>query len=211
MMWLDIPVVPDGDEARRWAEEELSKSVYSSDGESLLIKLIRVISEFFSRAEANTQVPVDVAAVVIVSVLAVAAAVSFIVFGPVRRRRRSRTVSQAVLGDDTRTAAELREAALSHAAVGQWSLAVMNQFRAITRSLIERAIIDDRPGQTAYEVVLIAGPKLPSSQVTLQQAGRLFDRVCYGEVAATQDEFTWIKDADASVSATRPNTAAVMT
>lgn len=211
MMWMNIPVVPDDDEARRWAEEELSKSVYSSDGESLLIKLIRAISEFFSRAESNTQVPVDVAAIVIVSVLAVAAAVAFIVLGPVRRRRRSRTVPQAVLGDDTRSAAELREAALNCAAAGQWSLAVMNQFRAVTRSLIERAIIDDRPGQTAHEVVLIAGPKLPPCQVTLQQAGRLFDRVCYGEVSATQDEFIWIKDADASVRATRPDTAAVLT
>src|SRR5699024_10323724 len=137
MMWLDIPVVPDGDEARRWAEEELSKSVYSSDGESLLIKLFRLISEFFSRCEANTQVRVVVAVVVIVSVSAVAVADSFIVFGPVRRKRRSRTVSQALLGGVTRAAAELREAALSHAAFGQWSLAVKNQFGAITRSVIE--------------------------------------------------------------------------
>lgn len=208
--WAEPPLVPGEEEARRWAEEELAKGIYHGNGESLFERILRAISEFFSRAEASSDVSTGWVAITIVIALIVALALAFVLYGPLRRVRKVKTGSHDVLADDTRSAAELRAAADAHEQAGQWSLAVLERFRALTRSLIERAILRDRPGQTAYEVTHEAGPKLPQVATEIHQAGALFDRVCYGEVPATEAEASWLREVDERVALTRPDTTAVM-
>lgn len=210
IFFTEPPLLPDEEEARRWAEEELSRSVYKGEPESLLQRLLDWLADGFSRAEQSSGISIDILPVVIVAAIAVAVILAFVINGPVRRVRKIRNKSHKVLADDTRTAAEIRAAAAAHESAGQWSLAVLERFRAITRSLIERAILDDRPGQTAYEVVQTAAPALPGVASELSQAGALFDRVCYGEVPATADEAAWIREVDQRIVVTKPNTAAVM-
>ena len=211
IFWAAPPVLPEEEEARRWAEEELSKGIYHGDRESLLEKILNAIGEFFSRAESSSNVPTGSVAIVIVVALLVVLALSFVIYGPLRRARKVKAALHEVLVDDTRFAAELRAAAAAHERAGQWSLAVLERFRALTRSLIERAILPDRPGQTAFEVTRDAGPKLPDAATDIQNAALLFDRVCYGEEPATQAEASWLREIDEQVLITRPNTTAVMT
>lgn len=210
MIWAQPPLVPDGDEARRWAEEELSKSIYHGDGESLLEKALNAIAELFSRAEASSNVPTGTVALGIVIALLVVLGLSFLIYGPLRRVRKVKANSHDVLRDDTRSAEEFRAAALAHEKAGHWSLAVLERFRGLTRALIERAILDDRPGQTAYEVTRDAGPRLPEVAGDIQRAGELFDRVCYGEIPATAAEAAWIREVDERTSLARPNRQAVL-
>lgn len=210
IFWAQPPVAPGEEEARRWAEEELSKGIYQGERESLLRRLLDAIAEFFSRAESSSDVPTGAVAIAIVVGLVIALGLALVLYGPLRRVRRIKTASHDVLADDVRSAAELRIAATAHEEAGQWSLAVLERFRAITRSLIERVILDDRPGQTAYEVAHSAGPKLPAIAADIENAAALFDRVCYGELPATAAEAAWMRELDDRVQVMRPNTAAVM-
>lgn len=210
IFWAEAPLVPGEEEARRWAEEELSRGIYQGERESLFQKLLNAIAEFFARAESSSNVPTGSVALAIVIVLLATLILAFILYGPLRRARVIKKKSHDVLADDTRSAEELRATAAAHEAAGQWSLAVLERFRAITRALIERAILDDRPGQTAYEVVQTAAPKLPQAAADIKQAGELFDRVCYGEVPATAAEAAWLREVDDRIAVMRPDTAAVM-
>ena len=106
--------------------------------------------------------------------------VAFWVAGPVRARVAGRPRPWSSSGDDARTAAELRAAADAAAARGDWSTAVLERFRAVVRSLEERALLDDRPGRTAHEAAEAAAARLPARAAELRRAARLFDDVCYG-------------------------------
>lgn len=206
---MDPPLVPGEDEARRWAEEELSKNIYHGDTESLLMRLIKAITDFFSRAESESNVPTGSVAIAIVIGIGVVIVLGLLLYGPLRVARRVQDSHEVLTGKE-RTAAEIRAAARAHEEAGQWSLAVLERFRAITQSLIERAILEDRPGQTALEVARDAEPKIPGAAADIERAAQLFDRVCYGEIPATQDETIWLRNLDETVENMRPDLAAVM-
>src|SRR5690606_13734960 len=129
---------------------------------------------------------------------------ALLVAGPVRRARLARRAPVAVLGDDVRSAAELRAAADALAAQGRWSEAVLDRFRAMTRSLEDRTILADRPGRTARQAADLADVRLPSCAADLADAARLFDAVCYGDVAADRDDDARLRELDARLVATRP-------
>src|SRR5690606_17249434 len=150
--------------------------------------LVQIIWEWVTRQLAQIQAsaasldPLGLATAAVVLTLVVVV-VALLVAGPVRRARLARRDPVAVLGDDVRSAAELRAAADSLAAQQRWSEAVLERFRAITRSLEDRTILDDRPGLTAHEAAGQAGARLPSCAGDLAAAARLFDAVCYGDLA----------------------------
>jgi len=202
VLHVEVPVVPDASTARRWATEELANPVYHR-GKSLLSRLL---DWFFSLFEGSSApflglTPGAVAAVIVVVVLAVAG-VAFWIAGPVRLARRA-AGSVVVLGDDTRTAAQLRAAADASANRGDWSAAVLDRFRAIVRALEERTVLDELPGRTAHEAAEAAAARLPSHTADLRRAGRTFDEVCYGKVAAGPDTDSWLRTLDAALAATR--------
>jgi hypothetical protein len=200
---VEVPVVPDGDTAREWARQELADPVYHQ-GQSLLQKAIDWIYEWLAEAQ-NTLSGVDgrMAALVLGAVLVIGALVVRAVVGPVRRARRERT-STEVFVDDARTAAEMRASADAAAAAGRWNDAVLDRFRAILRSLEERAILAERPGWTADEATAEAAAALPPCAADLRDASRLFDDVCYGDRSAGQQEEAWLRTLDRTVSDTRP-------
>ncbi|MFD6179108.1 hypothetical protein ACFWE7_18895, partial [Isoptericola sp. NPDC060282] len=102
-----VPVDPDRETAHRWLLEELSRSEYST-APSLLERLLRWFTDLFDGLTIGGG-SFPVAFVVVVAVVLVAA-IAWWVAGPVRLTRR-RQRSAVVLGDDTRTADELRAAA----------------------------------------------------------------------------------------------------
>jgi len=204
----EVPVDPDAETARRWAEQELADPIYHQ-GESLLQVVLRWIQERLAEAQ-NALSTMDgrSAALVLGSVVIVGVVVTLLVVGPVRRSRRSQRSSVEVFVDDNRTAAELRRSADALAAAGRWSEAVLDRFRAILRSLEERAVVDERPGRTAHEAAVQAAAVLPPRAADLHRASRLFDDVCYGDVETGRDDDAWLRQVDDAVRNTRPVAAA---
>ena len=204
----EVPVDPDAETARRWAEQELADPIYHR-GESLLQVVLRWIQEQLAAAQ-NALSTMDgrSAALVLGSVVIVGVVVTLLVVGPVRRSRRSQRSSVEVFVDDNRTAAELRRSADTLAAAGRWSEAVLDRFRAILRSLEKRAVVDERPGRTAHEAAVQAAAVLPPCAADLHRASRMFDDVCYGDVEARRDDDAWLRQVDDAVQNTRPVAAA---
>ncbi|GAA1709852.1 DUF4129 domain-containing protein [Isoptericola hypogeus] len=195
------PVEPDRETAHRWLLEELSRPEYAQSP-SLLERLWGWFAGLFDGLPGFDAGRLPLA-VLLVAVVAVVALVAWRVAGPVRVSRRSRP-SVAVLGDDARTAAELRAAADAAAARDDWAAAVLDRFRAVVRSLEERVVLQERPGRTAQEAAAAAGARLPSVEASLHDAARLFDDVCYGTLPATPGDDAAMRELDARVAALRP-------
>jgi len=198
----DVPVDPDRYTARRWLVEELSKPEYANE-QSLLDRLVAWFVGLFDGFPALA-VPGWQAAVIVVVGTAVVVLIAWWVAGPVRLARRAARSSAVVLGDDTRTADELRAAADAAAAAGDWSTAVLERFRAVVRGLEDRVVIDDVPGRTAHEAADAAARRLPAAAVELGRAARLFDDVCYGTLPAHADDDAFLRSLDARVASERP-------
>ncbi|MFC8922735.1 DUF4129 domain-containing protein [Cellulosimicrobium sp. NPDC057127] len=197
----DVPVRPDADEARRWVVEELTKPEYSTDP-SLLSRFLDWLAELFDGAP-SLDVSGRWAALVVVLVVLVVAAIAFRVAGPVRLSRRT-AASAVVLDDDTRSAAELRDAADAAAAAGDWATAVLERFRAVVRSLEERALLEPRPGRTAWEAAQAAGERVPDVADDLVRGAHLFDDVCYGKARVGADADQLLRGLDARAGTARP-------
>ncbi len=196
--------MPDAETARRWAVAELADPIYHRR-ESLLDLALRWLLERFAEMQnAIGGLDVRLAALVLAVVVVAGVAIALAVAGPVRRARRARQGSAEVFVDDERTAAELRASADALAGEGRWSEAVLDRFRAILRSLDERAVLDDRPGRTAHEAAVEAAGALPSCGTDLIRASRLFDDVCYGDSHATADDDAWLRELDATVRRAKP-------
>lgn len=199
----EVPVDPDAETAREWARAELADPVYRQ-GESLLTRAINWLMDLLdSFRNGISGVDARSGALLLVIVLVIAVAVVLVFTGPVRRARRAR-VSSEVFVDDTRTAAQMRAAAEAAAAAGRWNDAVVERFRAILRSLEERAILAERPGWTADEAAGEAGTALPGQAADLRRASRLFDDVRYGDTAAGGNDDAWLRQVDDAVRAARP-------
>ncbi|WNB86368.1 DUF4129 domain-containing protein [Cellulomonas sp. ATA003] len=203
-MRTDVPVVPDAETARRWATEELADPIYH-EGPSLLDRFLEWFFSLFDGAVPGFGLSPALVGSVVVVVLGLAVAVALWVAGPVRASRRTRQ-SVVVLGDDTRSADDLRAAADAAAARGDWSAAVLDRFRAIVRALEERALLDERPGRTAHEAADAAGARLPARTGELARAARVFDDVCYGHVTVDAAVDAWLRGLDSEIAATRPGT-----
>lgn len=198
-----IPLSPDAPTARRWLQEELTGSIYH-DEQNLVDRVMEWLANFFDGLFkiGSGSSPVLLAAVVL-GVIAVIVGVSLLVAGPIRRRRRL-TQSAQVLADEDRSTQELRASALNLAGAGQWRLAVLDLFRALVRSLEDRAILDERPGRTAEEAARAAAERFPALAGDLAGAGQMFDAAFYGERDVDQAGFDWMRDVEARVGATRP-------
>lgn len=200
-----VPVVPDADEARRWARDELADEVYAAAEPGLVQRVVQWVVDRLAEIELPEGGASLVWLVLALFALAVAVVAALWLAGPVRlRRSRRRDGADGVLGASLLTAAEHRAAADRHAAAGQWDDAVRERFRAVVRSLDERALLRPTPGMTADEVARDAGALLPDVAADLAAGARLFDDVQYGGRAATAEHDTRMRDVDAAVAAARP-------
>ncbi|WP_291887265.1 DUF4129 domain-containing protein [Cellulomonas sp.] len=199
----EVPVEPDAATARRWAERELAEPVYHQS-RSLLDRLLDWLLGLLDGIPAPVVSP-GVSLAVVIGVAVLVAGVVLWAAGPVRRSRGAAREARSVLGrDDARTADQLRAAADAAAAAGDWSLAVVERFRAVVRGLEERTILDARLGRTAHEATVDASVRLPTLGAALVDGGRLFDDVAYGHVTATPDDDRVLRDLDRRVRETRP-------
>lgn len=204
----DVPVVPDADEARRWAVAELANPIYHRRPSLLQTVWNWVLERLAEAQSALSGLSAGGVALVVAALVALVVVIALIITGPVRTARRGRRPSGEVFVDDERTAAELRASADAFAAQGRWNEAVLDRYRAVVRSLEERALLDPRPGRTAHEAAIEAAGLLPTCAGDLDRASRIFDDVCYGHIAARPDDDDAMREVDTLVLATRPDRTA---
>jgi hypothetical protein len=206
--WLaDAPVAPSAAQARELARRELSRRVYTDAQPGLLERAVRAVLDALGRLEVPAgSSPLRVAALVLVLLL-LAAAVLIAVRLTGRARRPGAPGAGAVLGDGTRTAAQLRAAADEAAAQGRWEDAVADRFRAVVRGLQERDLLGTAPGLTADEAARGAALTLPEHAGALQAAAALFDGVVYGGLGAFPGDTERLRALDAAVAGARPQLA----
>ncbi|MGO1770017.1 MAG: DUF4129 domain-containing protein, partial [Microbacterium sp.] len=177
-----IPVSPDPDEAREWAEEELSRSIYEASEPNIIDRIAGAVVDFFrSLTLSDVSTPWNPLVVVIAfAVIAALLVTGLLIWGRPRLAHRQRERSSLLFGeDDQRAASELRADAEAHAAAGRWDEAVADRFRALARGLEERDIIEPLPGTTARTLAATATEFFPAHADGLHGGERAFDDVRY--------------------------------
>ncbi|MCW3493785.1 DUF4129 domain-containing protein [Microbacterium sp. SSM24] len=204
------PLQPGGDEARRWAETELSDPVYDIAEPTLLDRIAQAIGDFIGSlfstelsGEWGSLVAV-IAAVIVIAVIVIA----FVVWGVPRSSRRVRASSATLFGEpEERSAADLRRAAASAARGGDWDDAIVLHFRALARGCAERGVVDIPPGATVHAFARAAGRVFPAIADRLEDAASAFDDVRYLRRPGTAEIYRLVAEVDAAVVAARPTAA----
>ncbi len=200
-----VPVTPTGPEARQWLVNELAKAPYQAAKPTLFDLLSQAFLTWFKSlftAKGSVAPPVLLVAALIVVVALIV--VALLLFGVPRLNRRSRAGSGLFGGDDRRTADQLRRAARDAAAAGDWSLAVLEGYRATARGLDERTVVAVFPGTTAAGFANRAADAFPAERDALARAAEVFDAVRYADRPATRDEAEAIAALDERLAAARP-------
>ncbi|TDD53455.1 DUF4129 domain-containing protein [Kribbella antibiotica] len=199
MIFAEPPVDILRDQAAREAAEELSKSAYRQSGGSLIERALNKLVEWIAdlldgvtgaspNGHAGLVLLVALIALIIVVVLWRA--------GVLRTSKRG-TKQQSVFDTSRpRSAAEYRAQAEQEASAGNYTYAVRSRFRACVAELVERTILDDRAGRTAYEVVADAGRVAPTLRDALQPAALTFTEVVYGNRPGNPTRYAVVVRAD---------------
>lgn len=207
------PYAPDGDEARRLAEQELQNPRYAEAKPTWFDYLAEDVAEFISglfSPDTGQQVG-SIALVIVVAVIVAALITVLILWGRPRASRRISRRRSDLLGErDDRTAAQLRADAENRARDGDWDAATVLRFRALARGLLERDIVDPAPGATAQAIAREAATALGAHAVELTSAAGSFDDVRYLRHPASEDSYQRLSATDDLLSrATMPAREAV--
>ena len=208
---LDL-FAPDGDEARRWAEEELADPRYA-DAKPTWFDMVsrdigRFLADLFSSDNGQNVGPT---ALIVVCVIVFAALVAaLIIWGRPRRGRVVRRPITGLLGaDDDRSASQLRADAERAARSGDWDEATVLRFRALARGLLERDLIDPSPGATAQAIAREVSRAFPAEAGAGRRAATSFDDVRYLRHPATAESYAELAATDDRLLALRPELATV--
>lgn len=200
------PVDPERDEARRWASEELSKAQYASAKPSWLDQLWDGFIEWLrSLNSSGPGVSPDWTWPLVVSLALALVVTAVIVVRPRLNASRKRN-SAAVFDEDAALdAGAFRSRAADAAARGDWSTAVVEQFRALVRSAEDRTVIDAQAGRTADEAAAQLGQAFGGFREQLDAAAGLFDAVKYGRASAGAEQYESVRALDSGLDAMKPD------
>lgn len=197
------PYAPDGDEARRWAEQELQDQRYADAKPTWFDYVAEDVAEFIRSLfspEAGEQAG-GVALIIVIVVIVAALITVLILWGRPRASRRVRRRNDDLLGErDDRSAAQLRADAERRAREGDWDAATVLRFRALARGLLERDVIDPAPGATAQAIAREAAGALGAHTRALADAAGSFDEVRYLRHPATEESYRELAATDDLVS-----------
>lgn len=204
---FDDLFVPDGDEARRWAEEELSNPRYADAKPTWFDLVARDIGRFLADLfSSGNGAGVGPSALIVVTIIIAAALIAaLIVWGRPRSSRAVRRAHGDLLGAaDDRSAAQLRSDAERAARELDWDSATILRYRAIARSLRERDLIDPAPGATAQSIAREASAVFAHEAGAMRRAATGFDDVRYLGHPATQETYRELVETDERIRAHRP-------
>ncbi|WP_159501076.1 DUF4129 domain-containing protein [Microbacterium sp. 18062] len=201
------PLVPDGDEARRWAERELANPVYEAAQPTPIDRIAQAVGDavvrFFQQPLPGTWGPAFavIATIVVLAIVLVA----FLVWGRPRATARSRASASADLFGDAagRSADELRADAARHSAAGEWVEAVAAGVRALARGLDERGIVQTSPGATVQAFARAAADRFPAESAALARCATDFDDVRYLRRPGTRETYERVRALDERLVRTR--------
>lgn len=197
------PLTPDGGTAQQWARDELSDPAYATAHPTAFDRFARAVQEFFLHLF-DTGAPggagrwLAVLACVAIAALLV---VAIVLWGRPRSRRRAAAASGPLLFGDVehRTAGQLRTAATSAAARGDWDAAVILRQRALARGLAERGLVETPPGATVHGFARAAAVRFPDLRDELDAAATAFDDVRYLRLPGTEDRYRTVASVDDAV------------
>ncbi|WP_426324290.1 DUF4129 domain-containing protein [Microbacterium sp. E-13] len=200
------PLIPDGDEARRWAEDELSDPAYDIAEPTPFDRIARAIGDFIASLlnpdlSGGWGSTFALVAAIVVIVVIIAA---FLIWGVPRVTRRAAPRTPPLFGEaEHRSAAELRSAAAERARAADWDAAIVLRFRALARGCIERGVVDPPPGATVHAFARAAGVAFPTIAPRLEAAATAFDDVRYLRRPGTADLYRLVEGVDDEVAAAR--------
>ncbi len=201
---MEVPVLPDRDEARQWALDELAKTVYQEAKPSLLDRIVAAVLDWLRSFFEDLQ-GVNANLGIVVIVVAVAVLIGLAIWLVKPRLNPAKAMDGEVFDAETPlTSEQHRSAARAAAGKDAFGAAVAEQFRAIVRSAEERAVIDPQPGRTAEEVASRLCRAFPSLAPQLRDAGSTFNGVRYGNSPADQALFDGLVRLDSQLLDTRP-------
>jgi hypothetical protein len=201
------PLTPDGDEAREWAEQELSEPAYAEAEPTLFDRIAQAIGEFFERLfSTELEGPWGSAFAIIAAGVVIGLIVAaFLVWGLPRATRRSRVAVAELFGEaEARPASALRAAAEAHAERGEWDAAIVLRFRTLARGLTERGVVDTPPGATVHGFARRAARAFPAQAEALEDAAVAFDDVRYLRRPGTVELYRRVAAVDDAVASARP-------
>ncbi len=202
-MSAEPPVLPDREEARRWAVEELAKPEYRSAEPGWLDGVWRGFLDWLGSLDSPAGTDGPAVAPLIGVVIAVLIAAAIIVARP-RLNARPKTPREVFDDGASVSASDYRGSATAAADRGDWGAAVVHRFRALVRTAEDRDILDARPGRTAGEVSRELAGIFESEARTLDQAARTFDRIRYGHGTATRGDYTAMVELDEALETAKP-------
>lgn len=199
------PIAPDPDEARRWAEEELSGALYREAEPTPIDRFARGVAEFIGSIFSG-QVPETLGpwlAAAAIAVVVVLILIAILIWGRPRRAARSRAPIALFGADETRTADELRADAEAAAARSEWDAAIVLRVRALARGLAERTIIDPQPGATVHRFAADASRAFPEARDDLTAVARSFDDVRYLRRPGSAEAYGAVRSLDQRLASAR--------
>ena len=201
------PLTPDGDEARRWAEQELSDPAYDIAEPTPFDRIARAVGDFIASLlnpdlSGGWGTTFALVAAIVVAVVIVAA---FLLWGVPRVTRRAAPRTALLFGEsEHRSAAQLRAAAAERARASDWEAAIVLRFRALARGCLERGVVDPPPGATVHAFARAAGTAFPALEPRLEAAATAFDDVRYLRRPGSQELYRLVEAADDAVTSATP-------
>ncbi|NYJ75476.1 DUF4129 domain-containing protein [Allobranchiibius huperziae] len=197
------PLTPGGEQGRELLRRELSKSEYRQHKSLLQSVYDWIASRIDALLSGSTGTLPSIAWLIglLLVILVVTLAVTGLRRGRVRARRQP---DDAVLGDRSTSAEELRARATAAERAGDLDSATLDWFRAIAVRGVERALVDPAPGLTADEIARVLGARFPASSTGLSDAATVFDAVLYGGRTADAADCVRVRDLDSLLERTRP-------
>jgi len=205
-----LPLLPDPDQAREWAEQELRDPAYQAAEPNIVDRISQAIGKFL---EDLLRIPDNdgwgPSALVVLGIIVVALiVVALLIWGRPRLSTRASEPARALFDDDDgRSADELRSDAASAAGRGDWNDAIVLRFRAFARGLTERGLVDPPPGATVRSFARETATALPALVPLLEPAATTFDDIRYLRRTGTEQSYRRVADLDDA--AVRARTAPV--
>lgn len=194
--------------AQRAAERELSKPGYQQAQPPWWARPVRWLLDQIGHLWDSLASATGGSAALAVILAGLVALLALAVWrlGPGARRRRTHGAPFETLTELTAT--DHRRAAEAFAAKGRWAEAVRERLRAIARDLEQRALVDRRPGRTAFELATDGGRALPACAALLREAADLFAGIWYGSAVPTAEDYRRLVEIDRGVQQARPERTA---
>lgn len=201
-------IEPDRGQARRWAQEELSRPEYARARPGWFERALDWLNEHLHRVAAGTGLGSGQLLAVVLAFVVAVVVVVVVLRRNVRARVATVSTAPSVLGATTLSGAQHRRLAEQAFAERRYDDAVREWLRAIARRLDERGLIDPQPGRTADELAAEAAHLLPAVGAELGWAAGTFDAVSYGARRARPQDAERMRRLDAAVEQARPASAA---